>query len=104
MHLILLLQESPQHSAAESLTYQSTWNDEFANSPLVFTSFLSSIVGRSFSHRKDTFQILLEKCDDDDFQQWKYSLLLLRIAINVKEFSTFDSEKRNEIKVIAKSE
>lgn len=104
MHLKLLLQEGPKHSAAESFSNQSAWNDEFRNDQPIMKSFMTSIVGRNFQTRRKTLQAIFDKCDEwETTQSWKFLLLLLRIVIDSEECAEFSQDERNDIKALVKS-
>lgn len=104
LHLKLLLQEGPKYSAADSLSHQCTWNDEFNNEHLTFKSFLTTIVGRDMATRRKTLQIIFDKCDEwETTQSWKYLLFLLRIVLDVNDFNAYGQDERNEFKTVTKS-
>lgn len=104
MHLKLLLENGPKHSAADAINNQCLWNNEPIECHLVFKSFLISIVGRDFVTRQKTYLQILTKCEDWSTESWKYLLLLLRVIIETNACEHFSTDEQNRFKAIAKSE
>lgn len=104
MHFKLLLENGPKHSTSDAISNQCAWNIEPLENHLAFKSFLMSIVGRDFVTRQKAFQEILRKCGDWTTETWKYSLLLLRMAIETEEYKHYGPDEQNKFKAIAKSE
>lgn len=103
MHLKLLLQEGPKNTTDDSISNQLAWNNEITDEHVVLKSFLTSIVGSDFPSQRNTFEAILEKCDDWSQQSWKTTLLLLRIVIDNDKWTEFNSEQLYDIKRMTKS-
>lgn len=104
MHLKLLLQNGPKYSAADAISNQCAWNNEPIDYHTVFNSFLMSIVGHDFATRQKILQEILAKCDVWDAENWKYLLLLLRMAVETNGCQHFSTDEQNKLKALAKSE
>lgn len=103
MHLKLLLLEGSKHSIDDSLGKQFTWNQEITNDHIVLNAFLQSIVGSDFPTRRNTFDAILDKCNDWLQQNWKCLSLLLRMIVDADNYQKFNAEERNAFKAMAKS-
>lgn len=101
--LNLLLDESLQNTSLESITNQQIWNDEFNDETNTFNSFLNSIVGQHPEKRQSTVESILKICIAKKFRSWKFSLLLLRIAIRPNDSIEMDIDDWNNMKTAVKS-
>lgn len=104
MHLKVLLQEGSKHSTDDSLGKQFAWNQEITNDHIVLKSFFNSIIGSDFPTRRNSFDAILDKCNDWLQQNWKCLLLLLRMVVDADNYKKFNAEECNTFKAMAKSE
>ncbi|XP_055322193.1 uncharacterized protein LOC129578102 isoform X2 [Sitodiplosis mosellana] len=102
MHLKLILNDDPKNTTDDSISTQFAWNNEITDEHIVLKSFLTTIVGNDFHTQRNTFEAILEKCDDWLQQSWKTVLLLLRFVIDNDVCRKFNAEQLYELKTRTK--
>lgn len=103
MHLKFLLHEGPKNSTDDSFSTQFAWNNEITDKNIVLKSFLITIIGHDFQTQRNTFEAILEKCDDWLQQSWKSVLLLLRFVVDNDKWAMFNAEQLYDFKLRTKS-
>lgn len=103
IHLNLLLHEGPKNTTDDSFSNQFAWNNEITDKNIVLKSFLTTIIGHDFQTQRNTFEAILEKCDDWLQQSWKSVLLLLRFAVDNDKWEKFNPEQLYDFKLRTKS-
>lgn len=103
MHLKLLLHDGPKNTTDDSISTQFAWNGEITDKHIVLKSFLTTIVGDNFQAQRNTFEDILEKCEDWLQQSWKSVLLLLRFVVDNDKWEKFNPEQLYDFKLRTKS-